>query len=99
MSELSEGMVEETLKLIDKMFYEQEKINYYTVAAKAKVSRRFLYSHNEIIEKITYYKHFNSLSIQDRFLKLNSENELLRNHLNKYDEFLLKHYIHSQKED
>lgn len=99
MSEISEGMVEETLKLIDRMFYNEEKINYYTVAAKAKVSRPFLYAHPEIVEKILYYKNFNSLSFQERFLKLNSENELLRNHLNKYDEFLLKHYIHSQKED
>lgn len=39
MSELSEGIVEETLKLIDKMFYNGEKINYYDVSKKANVSR------------------------------------------------------------
>lgn len=51
MSELSEGIVEETLKIIDKMYYNEEKINYYTVVANVKVSIRFLYSYNEIIEK------------------------------------------------
>ena len=91
MSELSEGMVEETLKLIDNMFYNEEKINYYTVAAKAKVSRRFLYAHKEIVEKITYYKHFNSLSIQERFLKLKTENEEMNKRLMVYDKLIIKH--------
>ena len=45
MSELSDGMVLETLRLIDKMFYNGEKVNFYTVATKAKVSRPFLYKH------------------------------------------------------
>ena len=93
MSELSDGMVESTLDLIDKMFYSGEKINFYTVANKAKVSRPFLYKHKEIVDKISYYRNFNSLSVEEKFHKLNLENKELLEKLNRYDEYFLDFYL------
>lgn len=93
MSELSDGMVLETLRLIDKMFYNGEKVNFYTVATKAKVSRPFLYKHEEIVNKISYYRNFNSLSVEEKFQKLNNENKELLEKLNQYDDYFLDFYI------
>lgn len=89
MSELSEGMVETTLDLIEKMFYNNEKINVSAVAKKGKVSRQFLYNHQEIINRISFFQNFNSLPEKERFTKLIAQNKELRNRLNRYEDYVL----------
>lgn len=95
MSEISEAMVETTLEIIDKMFYESEKINISSVAKKGKVSRQFLYNHAEILDKISYYQNFNALSVEERFNTLKSQNQELIKRLERFDnyalEILIKH--------
>lgn len=93
MRESSKKKIKSTLKIIDKMFYDNETINYYSVSDKGNVSIRFLYDHQEIRDKISYYKNFNSLSVEEKFHKLNSENKELLKRLEKYDDYFLDFYI------
>ena len=94
MSELSDGMVETTLDLIEKMFYNNEKINVSAVAKKGKVSRQFLYNHQEIINRISFFQNFNSLSIEERFTKLKAQNQELRDRLERYEDYVLDLAMH-----
>lgn len=83
------GLLEDTLLIIEQMFYNNEKITFYSVCEKAGVSRKFLYNHPEIIEKITFYRAFNSLEHKERLTQLNSQNQKMRELLNRYEEALI----------
>lgn len=83
------GLLESTLKIIDDMFYQGKKITYNRVSKEADVSKGFLYSHKEIVEKITYYKTFNKLSIDDRILLVKSQNEELEKKITQYEDLLI----------
>ena len=90
---MSEELIKHTLKTINEMFANGEKINYYTVAEKAEVSRTFLYNHKAIVSKIAYYKKLNALSHEKRIEHFKKENNLLRKRLSTYEDLLIKEVI------
>ena len=69
---------------------------YYVsaVAKKGKVSRQFLYNHQEIINRISFFQNFNSLSIEERFAKLKAQNQELRDRLGRYEDYVLDLAMH-----
>lgn len=83
------GLLEDTLKIIEQMFYDGEHITFYSVCKRADVSRGFLYNHPEIIEKISFYRNFNSLAHKERLTQLNSQNQKMREHLSLYEDALI----------
>ena len=87
---MSKELVDDTLKIIDKMFYMGEKINFYTVKEKADVSRTFLYKHPEIVNKINYYKKLNSMPIIKRVEYFKKENKTLMQRVDAYEELIIK---------
>lgn len=82
-------LLEDTLNIIEQMFYNKEKITFSSICQKADVSRKFLYNHAEIVEKISFYRNFNSLDHKERLTQLNSQNQKMRELLNRYDEALI----------
>lgn len=91
------GLLEEVLEVIDEMFYNNEKITYYSVSEKALVARKTLYNHPEIKEKIKYYKKFNSLSIDERINLVKEENRQLKDSIEKYENLAIEQLIKNQK--
>lgn len=83
------GLAQEILTIIDKMYYSGEKISYYSVCEKAQVSRKTLYNHPEIAEKISYYRKFNSLGIDERISVLKNENAKLQTQLHDYENLVI----------
>ena len=83
------GLLEDTLNAIEQMFYNKEKITFSSVCLKADVSRKFLYNHAEIVEKISFYRNFNSLEHKERLNQLNSQNQKMREHLSLYEDALI----------
>lgn len=83
------GLSSEILQIIDKMFYNCEKINYYTVCKKAQVSRQTLYNNAEISSKISYYRKFNNLTIDKRISLLKEENNKTQLILQNYENILI----------
>lgn len=83
------GLLEDTLRIIEQMFYNGEHITFYSVCKKADVSRGFLYNHSEIIEKISFYRNFNSLDYKERLTQLNSQNQKMRERLHLYEDALI----------
>lgn len=85
-------LVKNTVEIINKMFFEREIINFYTVAKKADVSRQFLYNHKELKELIIFYKSFNNLP-QDRVIRyLQMENKSLLDELDRLYELAIKRW-------
>lgn len=95
MSIFSDEMVATTLNMIDGMFYNQENINISSVAKKCGVSRQFVYNHQELIDRISFYNDFNSLSVKERVDSLKSQNAKLFERLNKYDELIVNRLVKS----
>ena len=83
------GLLEDTLQIIEQMFYNNEKITFYSVCEKAGVSRKFLYNHPEIIEKISFYRNFNSLDHKKRLNQLKSQNQKMCERLHLYEDALI----------
>ena len=83
------GLLEDTLKVIEQMFYNGKHITFYSVCKRADVSRGFLYNHPEIIEKISFYRNFNSLDHKERLTILNSQNQKMHERLSLYEDALI----------
>lgn len=76
---------------INEMIETGEKINFFTVAEKAQVSRQFLYNHQEtkeLIEKYRIITDDNKYEILCKSLK--EENKNLLKTIEAYDEQILK---------
>lgn len=83
------GLASEILQIIDKMFYDGDKINYYTVCEKAQVSRQTLYNNVEISNKISLYRKFNSLNVDERISLLKEENDKIQSKIQNYENVLV----------
>lgn len=83
------GLLEDTLNIIEQMFCNKEKITFTSVCQKADVSRKFLYNHAEIVERISLYRSLNNLNDKERLNKLHSQNQKMRERLSLYEDALI----------
>lgn len=89
-------LINETLKIIDEMFYNGEKVNFYTVKDKAQVSRKFLYDNIELYEKIDFYRKLNPMSDKQRIEFLKEENNSLLERIELYNNQIIDKLYKSQ---
>lgn len=84
------GLVDETLKVIDAMYKDGRKVNFETVAREAEVSKGFLYYHPEIVERIDFYRILASANFKNKLNDILKENQVLRKKLNTYEKAMRK---------
>lgn len=77
--------VKDVLRIIDEMFFNSEKISFYSVSKKANVSRSFLYKQDKLNKKICYYRQFNNSTLEERIKHLKDKNIRYRNNIRKIE--------------